>query len=228
MYINHPNLSGAIAVTRDRLLRSVNDTMESTENVLENIELPADFAEAFQHIAHTTEDPTTLAECIDVFERMMETAGVTVSVEQMYQPEPTRHTVHVGDGIEHVPCILDALLVALLVDADPVEIESEPPNGDATIHLRVSDGTIEVQPSTAVFSIGLAFADAEELPSEALGQMETAVSMTSCAYINAFADEPGYDRWESQLSDAVVMRLDANEIHSLATEIATGWVFTGD
>lgn len=202
--------------------------MESPEATLERVELPADFAEAFQQISNSGDEPETLAECIDMFERMMEAAGVTVSVEQMYQPEPTRHAVHIGDSVEYVPCVLDALLAAYLAEADSVDIESESPEDEATVSLRVSDGTLEVRPSTAVFSMGLASDDTGESPPQALGETETAVSMASCSYINAFVDQAEYDRWERHLSDAVVMPLTAGEMYSLASVIATGWVFTGE
>lgn len=52
--------------------------------------------------------------------------------------------------------------------------------------------------------------------------------MASCSYINAFVDRVEFERWERQLSDAVVMPLGASEMYSLANVISAGWVFSGE
>lgn len=200
--------------------------MSTEERALANIELPTDFAEAFQRLANTSTAPETLAECVDSFEQMLAAEGVTVSVEAMYQPEPTRHAVHVDETVEYVPCVLDALIAAISVDSKPVEIRSDPPDDDTTVQLHVTDDEVEVHPSTAVFSIGLATTDIQEPELETFDEMETAVSMASCSYINAFPDPEAYDQWDDHLSDGVVMQLDIDDMVALARNIATGWAFS--
>lgn len=201
--------------------------MHTERETLATIELPTDLADSIQRTTDRDEPPTTLAEGLDAFERVMESAGVTISVADMYQPEPTRHAVDLGDRVEHVPCVLDALIAAHLVERPVVKIRSEPPTSGDPVRIEVTDDDVDVRPSTAVFSFGLAESDVRDPDPEAIDAMES-VSLDSCAYINAFPDEAAYDQWATAVSEAVVMGLDADAMVAIASRVTNGWVFVGE
>lgn len=196
--------------------------MRTDLDALTTTELPPDFAMAFEAMANSDDAPATLAEAMDEFDWIMESEGVTVSVEEMYQPESTRHAIHLGDRVEYVPCVLDALIAALLVEQTGVEVQSKPPTGDETVHVDVTEDDVQAHPATAVFSIGLPDADIPD--PAALAEMES-ISMASCSYINAFPDATAYDRLAEQLSDGIVLQLDVHTFVALAHRSANGWVF---
>lgn len=111
-------------------------------DALTTTELPPDFATLLEAMANSDDTLATLAAAMDAFDRMMESAGVTVSIEEMYQPEPTRHAVYLDDRVEYVPCVLDALIATLLVEQTEVEIQSKPPTGDETVHVDVTEDDV--------------------------------------------------------------------------------------
>jgi len=94
------------------------------------------------------EPPATLVDAVEAFDRLWDLAEVQVTVENMYQPEPTRHAVDLGGRVEHVPCVLDALIEATVVESESVEIRSKQPDDETTIRLTVADGEVEVEPSS--------------------------------------------------------------------------------
>lgn len=182
-------------------------------------ELPPDLADAFRRAGGLDERPKTLEEGFDAVADRLNEAGVTVTLEDMYQPEPTRHAVHVGDTVEHVPCVVDALIVALLLDTDPVEIYSESPEGGETIRFRVVGDELTVTPTSTVVSFGLGL---EESTDPALDSLRDALNdpespiPTTCSVINAFPDSRAYERWADGVSDAAVMELGVETAFALA------------
>lgn len=176
-----------------------------------------------------TEDgdpPETLADAVEALDRLWDVAGVTISVEQMYQPQPTRHAVDFGGRVEHVPCVLDALIAALAVGSTPVEIRSTQPNSDEVIRLSVTDAGVEVTPSTAVFSFGVADGEVRDPDLSALEGTDSA-AMASCSYINVFRDATAYERWTEQFSDARAMQIDVETLTAFADVAAEDWVVAG-
>jgi len=122
--------------------------MHSNQRTLQSTELPDDFAGALQELTTNGEPPATLADAVEAFDRLWDLAEVEVAVENMYQPGPTWHAVDLGGWVEHVPCLLDALIVALVVESEPVKIRSKQPDAETTIRLTVTDGEVEVEPAT--------------------------------------------------------------------------------
>jgi hypothetical protein len=92
--------------------------------------------------------PATLVDAVEAFDRLWNLAEIEVTVENMYQPEPTRHAVDLGGQVEHVLCVLDVLIVAMAVESESVEIRSKQPDDETTIRLTVADGEVEVEPSS--------------------------------------------------------------------------------
>lgn len=187
---------------------------------IDEIELPTDLAEAFRRAGRLDEPPKTLEDgSRAVIDRLNE-AGVAVTLEDMYQSEPTRHAVHVGDTVKHVPCVMDALIVALQVDTDPVEIHSEPPGDGETVRFRVTDDEVTVAPTSAVVSYGLGLEEStEDLDSikDTLNDPDSPIP-TTCSVINAFPDSETYERWAENISQAAVMKLSPEEVLSLSQQ----------
>lgn len=199
--------------------------MSNYRETLESIELPADFANALQPMTETGEPTETLADAAAAFDHLWDVTGVRISVDQMYQPERTRHTVEFNDRVEYLPCVLDALIAGLIVDPTVAVIRSKPPTGEAVINITLTEDGIDVAPSSAVFSIGMSASDTEN-PEMSVSQLEKSDSavMASCSYINAFPQPAAFDEWKDGISDAHVVRVGDEELLAFARWAAQDWV----
>ena len=197
--------------------------MSTDPRVLRATELPPDFANALQGMTADGDPPSTLADAVDALDRLWKSAGVMVSVEQMYQPGMTRHAVDFGDQREYVPCVLDAVIAALSVGTTPVEVRSAEPNSNGSVCLSVTDDGVEADPVTAVFSFGVAEGDIQNPDLSVLDETDSVV-MASCSYINAFGDVTGYRQWQEQLSGAQTMQIDVETLVAFAEIAAEEWV----
>lgn len=198
--------------------------MPTDRDPLATTELPTDLARGVQQVTGRDARPETLNDAVTAVEELLETRDVEITVDQMYQPDSTRHSVQFGARTEHVPCVLDALIAGLLVEPIPVVIRSKPPNGDRPVEVTVAESAVTAEPSGAVFSWGFAAADVRNPDPDAAVDDAGTVSMATCSYINAFPDEASYRRWADGLSDAVVMHLDLSGMIALAERAAGGWV----
>lgn len=189
------------------------------------IELPSDLAEAFRQVGNRDDPPDTLREGFTVIEESIDDAGVDVSLDDMYQSEPTRHTIHIGESTEHVPCVLDALIVAFSLETDPIEIHSEPQDGGKTVRLHVSGEEVTVTPESAVVSFGIGYEEAEAAEIANVEELLNDVSTipTTCSVTNAFPDSEAYAQWAAGVSEAAVMELSVEEIVALARRAVRGY-----
>lgn len=183
-----------------------------------SIELPSDLAEAFRQVGNRDDPPETLREGFTIIEETLEDAGVEVSLDDMYQSEPTRHTVYIGESTEHVPCVMDALIVAFTLNTDPIEIHSEPPDGGEPVRMHVTGEKISVTPERAVVSFGIGYAEADEADVTDVEAMlnDASTIPTTCSVINAFPDSEAYAQWAAGVSEAAVMELSVEEMVALA------------
>lgn len=193
----------------------------ATRSAVVDRELPTDLAEAFRRSGRLEERPETLGEGFDAVTSLLDEAGVTVTLEDMYQPVTTRHSVHVGDTVEHVPCVLDAMIVAVRLDTDPVRIDSEPPGGGETVRYHVTDDEVTVTPHEAVASFGLGLDESADPDVESLQESlndPTSPIPTTCSVINSFPDPEAYEEWAATVTDAPVMQISVEELFELAQE----------
>lgn len=187
----------------------------------EGTDLPSDLAELFRQAGGLDERPVTLEDGFKAVMQRLNDAGITVTIEDMYQPEPTRHAVHAGDAVEHVPCVMDALIVALLLDDEEVEIRSESPENGETIHFRVTEDEVAVTPESAVVSFGLGL---DESADPDVGSIRDALNdpdapiPTTCSVINAFEDSAAYEEWAAHVSKAAVMELEVETMFALSKQ----------
>lgn len=199
----------------------------ATKTGVENRELATDVAEAFRRAGGLDARPKTLGDGFEAVTGRLKEEGVTVTLEDMYQPEPTRHSVHAGDTVEFVPCVMDAMIVALRLDTDPVEIHSEPPGGDETVRFQVTEDEITVTPEDAVVSFGLGLEESVDPDfdsiDESLNDPNTPIP-TTCSVINSFPDSAAYERWVAGVTDAAVMELTVQELFDLSQQTIRSYV----
>lgn len=188
----------------------------SSEPEIERIELPSDVTEAFSRMGDRADPPETLHEAFAVVDELL-AAGARV--DDMYRTEPTRHAVHLGETVEHVSCVLDAMIVALARNGRPVEIQSEPPDGGETVRFQVTAQEIQVTPESAVVSFGIANEDITD-PTVFTEPIDKAVPLPSCSVINAFPNSGAYEQWAGDISHAVVMELAIEELVAIAQRAA--------
>lgn len=189
----------------------------SSEPEIERIELPSDIAEAFSRMDDRADPPETLQEAFAAVDELLDDGA---RVDDMYRAEPTRHAVHVGETVEHVSCVLDAMIVALARNSRPIEIQSEPPGGGEPVQFQVTSKEIQVTPATAVASFGIANEDITD-PTVFTEPIDEAVPLPSCSVINAFPDSGAYEQWAVDISHAVVMELAIQELVAIAQRAAT-------
>jgi hypothetical protein len=194
----------------------------SADPGIDEIELPAGLAEVFQRLGDRETPPATLRDGFRIVEETLDRAAIELELADMYQSEPTRHAVHVDDRVEHVPCVMDAMIVALALDERPVEIVSQPPTGGETVEFFVDDGTVTVVPESAVVSFGIAADDAEAADLNDIREIlneDPAVPRT-CTLINAFPDSDEYERWATDQSSWAVMELGVVDLVALSRNAA--------
>ena len=215
--INAPGGLGASVLPLSAVSPSAMPVNVSANPEIERIDLPPDVAEAFSRIDDGDEPPRTLQEAFAGVDELLDDGA---RVDDMYRSEPTRHAVHVGETVEHVFCVLDAMIVALARNTRPIEIQSEPPGGGAPVQFHVTDQEIQVTPDRAVASFGIANEDITD-PTVFTEPIDEAVPLPSCSVINAFPDSAAYDRWATAIPHAVVMELAIEDLVAIAQHAAT-------
>lgn len=197
--------------------------MPNARTEIPDVELPAEFAAVIQTAAGLDDPPETLREGLPALEVVLEANQSGVDPNDIFQDSPTRHELRFNDRIEHVPCLLDALFVARLVDGDAVEVRSTPPDSGDPIEFTLTDGDMTVDPADASTSIGFSRDDATDWSPEFL---EEALNDTdfdglpTCDLINAFPDANAYEDWRATIPDQPVMRLSADDMISLSAYTA--------
>ena len=141
----------------------------------------------------------------------------------MYQFEPTRHAIHIAGTVKHVPCVMDAPIVALLHDDDTVEIHSESPRDGEAIHFRVAEDDVTVVPATAVISFGLGIEESTNPDFNSLKDTFNAPDAsipTTCSVTTAFPDSTSFERWAAEISEAAVVEITVEQAFPLSKQAA--------
>lgn len=189
------------------------------------IDLPSETAEGLQAVAGLEAPPDTFHEWAVAVYDGLAAAEVSLAVEDLYLAGPSRHAVHCGRRVEHVPCVQDALIAAVLADDDPVSVRSESPVEGIVVELTVVDGTIEVEPAGAVMSFGVStdlptIGGADEPPLAWFGEADSPLRALSCDYINAFPTSAALERWADDQARVAVVELTFEQGLALARAAA--------
>lgn len=219
---NTPGIPADIVVFHGGFLSDAMRDESDSRSRLDAVELPTNMADILGEVRPTSDQPSTLADVVDPAGEWLP-PGRSLSLSAMYQDEDTRHAVHLEDSVEHVPCILDALIVSLVTPDDPVRIESTSPVDDAVVEYRISDDVVDVAPEGAVISFGIAPEDANGI--QYGDDFEDDARIGSCSYINSFADERTYEQWADETDAAAVMKLSVDAAAAVARRLATSELF---
>lgn len=197
-------------------------TAMSPQSEDEQIELPPDVAEVFRRVGGRDTPPETLEEGFTVIEDVIDDEDVSIGLDDMYQAEPTRHAVHIGDTVEYVPCVMDAMIVALSLETRPIEIHSQPPDGGETVRFLVTDGDITVTPESTVVSFGIAYEEAVGADVGEINELlnEESTIPTTCSLITAFPNSKAYERWATTVSNGAVMELSVEDLVAISRRTA--------
>lgn len=191
---------------------------------LDGIDLPSDLADAMATWLHSSEGPTTLGDALRHFDELV-APSTSLDVADFFLEGPSRHAVRLDDGGGgHVPCVLDAFVLASVVDEETVWIDSGSPVDGTVVTYRVTDEEVTVTPAQAVVSLGVAPADVESPPNWTDAVEDP--GLPSCGYINSFPDDAAYDEWAAATNAAAVMALSVADAVAVAREIADGRLIT--
>ena len=118
--------------------------------------------------------------------------GDGIAIEELCRVErETPHYAQTDDQTYYFRCFYDGIALAHLVDG-PVQIRTETPAGES-IEIEASPGSgIDVTPSAAVMSFGVATECA--VPVDETPAAEDVYGAV-CPYVRAFATREGYRSW---------------------------------
>ncbi|WP_306061498.1 organomercurial lyase [Natronococcus wangiae] len=141
----------------------------------------------------------TFDDMISAIRNVVEGDGIAVD-ELCHVEKETPHYANTEDETYYFRCFYDGIALAHLVD-EPVEIRTETPTNDP-IEIQASpEGEIDVTPSNAVMSFGVA-ADCEVPAGH--GPTAQGVYGAVCPYVKAFHTREDYERWETDVAATTV------------------------
>lgn len=169
-----------------------------TETPVTDAPVPDDVRAAMESFLGV-DAPNTLGDCVD--ELREQGGGSAVTVDHLcHSSEPTPHWGEVDGERNYFRCFYDAVALAELVDS-PVDVRTEGPDG-TVIEARASgDGDLEVTPSDAVLSFGIA-EGVGTAPDGGPSLEELYVAV--CPYVKAFPDRASYEEWAATAPAATV------------------------
>lgn len=129
------------------------------------------------------------------------TDGGALAVDDLCHTEDeTPHRAIAEDETYYFECFYDGIALAHLVN-ESVEIRTESPAHER-IEMRASpEGDIDVTPSDAVMSFGIALG--VKPPADGRSVDEAAVA-AMCPYVKAFPTRESYERWAETVDAAMV------------------------
>jgi hypothetical protein len=181
---------------------------------VDDYDIPPNLADTIQTAFGLNEPPATLGDWSDTTAHLLDNGGITAGFEDMCTADDSRHEAQIDGEVQHFHCVLDTLLLPFVVeDQSTFDVRSRSPGSDEIVELAVSGDTVEVTPSEAVMSFGVA--TDVEIPTD--GAIEPALAYTHlCPYINAFPSQAEYEQWASETPEAATMVLSLADGFELA------------
>lgn len=145
-----------------------------------------------------------------------QTGGGPISEDDLCFTNEERSHWGTVDGERHYfACFYDAVILAAISER-PVDIHTESPDGTVIEARAVGEDELTVEPSGAVFSLGID--ETVDAPPEGGPTLEESYAAI-CPYVKAFPDASAYEEWATTVPAATVaMELDG------ATEFAAALV----
>lgn len=192
--------------------------METDSTTIDDRELPPGVADAFRAALELPEPPATLGDWADAVADRLAAADITVGPEELCTTSSSPHEARVGEDRWHFRCVFDALLLPFVVEpSEAVEVRSRSPASGAVVEARVTTEDVSVDPASAVVSLGVT------TDLDAAGDLDVHPVLAYerfCPYINAFADEDGFDEWAAETPDAEATAVPLTEGFVLAGRLA--------
>ena len=145
------------------------------------------------------ESSETFDDMISAFRTVVDGDGIAVD-ELCHVEEETPHYAQTADETYYFRCFYDGIALAHLVD-EPVEIRTETPTNDVIEMQASPDSEIDVTPSDAVMSFGVAVD--REGPGDD-GPTAQDVYGAVCPYVKAFHTRADYERWAADVAATTV------------------------
>jgi hypothetical protein len=192
------------------------ESTNSTADGVSEIELSRPVGDRLATIFGSEPTFSTVAEWIDAMENAFEgQLGHTPTREDLCTTPDGNHVVEIDGERESYVCVLDPLMV-LFLEGQPGQVRSETPGSGAEIVIDVGREGVETSHEDAVVSIGVA----ADVSDAAVGPVTPELAYrTICPYVQAFVDEPAFDRWAAA-SDGVAMAIPIEESVIIARELA--------
>ena len=158
-----------------------------------DVELPPEVAEQLQAAFGLPESPTTLGEWVTITSEVADEIGLTVEMDALCTAERSRHRATIEGETRHFHCVLDALVVPFVLEADePIPIRSESPVSGTVVEIQAGRDTLTVEPQDAVMSFGAA----TDVDAPATDEFDLSLAHERfCPYANAFPTETEYEEW---------------------------------
>lgn len=193
-----------------------------------HIELPEEFAAHLAAAEGLDQPPETMAEWLEQVRRRSERPDDPLTAADMYADGKTPHEVHLDDGVQHSPCVIDALIAAHLEPTMPVTVRSMDPMSGEPVTFEVGDD-LTVTPASAIVSYGTTadMPDPSETDNVWVDVHEDDFGETGeyvCPFINAFESEDHYEQWASEFN-VMTMPLTASQAEWMIHEISSGPLF---
>ena len=180
-------------------------------------EIPPTVADQLQTAFALPRPPATLGDWVTITSAVVEDVGLTVGMETLCTTKISPHEAIINGEPLYFHCVLDALVVPFLREADdPVTIRSESPASGTVVDIQAGQDSLTVEPPDAVMSFGVA-ADVEAPDTDDVDQ--SLGYEWFCPYTNAFPSDAEYEEWASK-TDAVTMAIPIDVAHQLASDIS--------
>lgn len=165
--------------------------------------IPDDVGEALATALGLTGRPETLGEWASAMADVVEREDISMRPEALCTTSHSPHKAEFDNETQHYRCVQDTFLVPYLSEGvDTVYITTESPVSGDRIEITASDDGIDVDPSGAVMSIGVAD-DVTETAADTGSQ--TLAYDTICPYGHAFSDREEYEEWADSVAAATMV-----------------------
>ncbi|MFB6311926.1 MAG: organomercurial lyase [Salinirussus sp.] len=157
----------------------------------------------------------TLGDWVDAVRQ--HTDGEVVAIEELcHADEETPHWGVLNGETYHFQCFYDAIVLAAAV-AEPVDVRTESPTGEAISARAVGSSGVTVDPPSAVFSFGI---DSEVDPPGDSGPSNEDVYAAVCPWVRAFPEPSAYRNWADSVP-ATTVALPFTEATTIAEALVT-------
>lgn len=183
---------------------------------LENKNIPQGLSEQLQRLFYLRKKPQTFGEW---FEDWPHGSCITQR-ENLIASNETPHRVQCEQQIFFVPCVLDAIMLAIIDQAD-MTLETTDPHNGRVIKLDIkSDGQVNITNERENLILAFGMANKNSRP----------LLECCCPYLNLFTSRESFDGWVEKNNNITVTALTIDEAQQLAmrwvnemqTNISTG------